>query len=74
MPEAGEGSVPPTVVSHPASLLAAHHPHPPGARPSLCPTPIAHAATKATLGRGILRGTPSLPLLIFFAGEAVQRR
>jgi hypothetical protein len=25
-------------------------------------------------GRGILRGVPALPLLIFFAGEAVQWR
>ena len=36
---------PPWSTRPPASLRAALYPYPPVVRPSLCPTPISHAAT-----------------------------
>src|SRR5215208_6148435 len=40
------GATPPLGArARPPHIVAALYSHPPGARPSLCPTPISHAAT-----------------------------
>jgi hypothetical protein len=68
VPDAGEGCVAlPHWFHPPASLLAALYPCTPGARPSLCPTPISYAATTSegadySTGPG-LSGTPASPSL-----------
>jgi hypothetical protein len=50
---------------------AALYPHPPGARPSLCPTPISHAATTSegvvySTGQGLCGAPASLYFLMGF--------